>query len=974
MSVKRILKISLFSLLSLIAVAVIAVAVVINMVFSREALTAYVQDHAEDYVTCQLEIDHVELTFFSTFPEFCFHVSNISLVNPMEGAPNDTLLYVNDLYAKVDVMDYLDNEKISVTAFQLQQGRVNLYIDEEGRQNFDVCPLLMGDSTEVVDTTASMILDKIKLEGISIADFSASFLDRKHDLESRVQGLDAVLETDAELLQLKGSADLSVHAEEIFYSDALNFAQISDFHFDNCRLWSDGRNATVQLEQLKAATQEYLLSGDMALMAQIWNFILHDIDLAWQDGKPKVEVLTQLDSASVTMGEEDMLYVNIGSSQIDAPLESNDSIWQANVHTRLEHLSVAMDSEGTLIDDGLFVTDFKTSTNTAFNDFHVWDMTTSLDRQTVLGEAHYNMCDTAHQVGSAVVRLKDTSLSQLFALIPSSYLAVLEGMQVEGGLKDTRVGMDVERNDGIFVLKQVKATGALSDFAYADTSHMMASADLIGYTVVYPNSQRMSYVDMLFNGNTLVAGMDDTVSMTFRKPSGKVKVDFEHFGNRLKVQTQTQLVAVEVMMGKALTGKTGAAQLRFDALYDDTREAVLEMLRPDVDVSLQQAVFEIQGIEYPIQLPRIECSFSNNLLDIRQSEMVVGNSRLALQGTLSNLADYLDDKAMLKGEFHLGGPLIDADQLLSLVSGLGVDSTMVDEGVANSDSIAAEKTSTSVADADPFIVPQGVDFQLNTHVDKVLFNEHDFNNVAGNISCRDGALVLEEVGFTSNAANMQLTALYKSPRKNNLFVGWNFHLLDIDIAEMINLVPAIDTIAPMIKSFAGKAEFHLAGETNLFADYSPKMSTLKAVAAIEGKDLTVLDNETFQTIRKYLFKDCTTNKIDSMSVELSVARKKMSLYPMLISWDRYEAVLSGTHTVVNNMPFNYHISITKCPVVGGHLGLDIVGNMDDIDNISFKLGSCKYANLYRPEKRNVTQQQTLELKELINTSLKKTVK
>ncbi|MBP5717199.1 MAG: hypothetical protein J6W69_08780, partial [Bacteroidales bacterium] len=164
------------------------------------------------------------------------------------------------------------------------------------------------------------------------------------------------------------------------------------------------------------------------------------------------------------------------------------------------------------------------------------------------------------------------------------------------------------------------------------------------------------------------------------------------------------------------------------------------------------------------------------------------------------------------------------------------------------------------------------------------------------------------------------------------------------------------------------------GETSLFADYSPKMSTLKAVAAIEGKDLTVLDSETFGTIKKYLFKESTTNKIDNMSVELAVARKKMTLYPMLIGWDKYEAVISGTHTIVDAMPFNYHISITKCPLVGGHLGLDINGNLDDVDNISFKLGNCKYANLYRPEKRNVTQSQTLELKTLINNSLKRTVK
>jgi hypothetical protein len=38
------------------------------------------------------------------------------------------------------------------------------------------------------------------------------------------------------------------------------------------------------------------------------------------------------------------------------------------------------------------------------------------------------------------------------------------------------------------------------------------------------------------------------------------------------------------------------------------------------------------------------------------------------------------------------------------------------------------------------------------------------------------------------------------------------------------------------------------------------------------------------------------------------------------------------------------------------------------------LAKGKYANLYRPEKRNATQSQVLELKQLINQSLKRTVK
>ena len=231
------------------------------------------------------------------------------------------------------------------------------------------------------------------------------------------------------------------------------------------------------------------------------------------------------------------------------------------------------------------------------------------------------------------------------------------------------------------------------------------------------------------------------------------------------------------------------------------------------------------------------------------------------------------------------------------------------------------------------------------------------------------------MGFSSKAARMQLTAIYRSPQKNNLFLGANFHLLDIDVADLIRMIPQIDTIVPMLRSFEGKGEFHLGCETNLYGNYDLKMSTLKATASIEGKDLVLLDGETFSTISKYLmFNKKTRNQIDTLSVELAVNRRKMTLYPMLIGMDKYQAVISGNHDLTGDMPFNYHISVTDCPLVGGHIGLDIAGDLQQTDDISFKVVGCKYASLFKPEKRNITQEQTLELKQLISKSLKHTVR
>jgi hypothetical protein len=191
----------------------------------------------------------------------------------------------------------------------------------------------------------------------------------------------------------------------------------------------------------------------------------------------------------------------------------------------------------------------------------------------------------------------------------------------------------------------------------------------------------------------------------------------------------------------------------------------------------------------------------------------------------------------------------------------------------------------------------------------------------------------------------------------------------VDIKALINMIPEIDSLVPMLKSFAGKAEFHLAAETYLKSNYELKMSTLRAAAALEGQNLVLIDNETFTTISKYLmFNKKTENKVDSLSVEMTVFKNEIDLYPFQIVMDKYKAVISGRHNL--DMTFDYHISITDSPLPT-RLGLDVKGS---IDNLKYNLVPCKYPNMYRPGKQKAVEKKVLELKSIISDALKENVK
>ena len=416
-------------------------------------------------------------------------------------------------------------------------------------------------------------------------------------------------------------------------------------------------------------------------------------------------------------------------------------------------------------------------------------------------------------------------------------------------------------------------------------------------------------------------------------------------------------------MGEEMSFVTEDLDFNVSADYDDDQEDLLLQWNPHAGIQLNKAVFAMSDLPTPVYIPSIDFNYDTTGIQINNSSIVLGNSDFELQGDFTNVDEFIRKEALLKGNLDFISHYTDVNEIMEIFSGMG-DTTLVAEEVAVTDTIEEEQ--------EPFMVPLGVDITLNTMIEKAIAGDMNISNVGGGLTVKDGILVLNEMGFTSDAATMMLTAMYKSPRRNHLYVGFDFHLLDIDIAEMINIIPELDTLVPMLSSFAGKAEFHIAAETYLKSNYEMKVSTLRGATAIHGKDLVVLDNATFRKIAKMLnFKDKEHNQIDDLSVEITAFKNEIDVYPTLIALDKYQAIVGGRHKL--DMTFDYSLGISN-PWPFRRLGIKIGGSLDDM-----KYGFSLKKNLKLEDPKGKEEdvhviEESLRLKKIIYESLNANVK
>lgn len=468
-----------------------------------------------------------------------------------------------------------------------------------------------------------------------------------------------------------------------------------------------------------------------------------------------------------------------------------------------------------------------------------------------------------------------------------------------------------------------------------------------------------------FNLASLTGGMD-TIKASILEPKGTFSmIPQNKSSKKVRYNINLDCNAMHCALGDSTKVDVAGLTIKGGANYDPSKPNAIQQWSPNLDVDFKRGYIDLANMDYIVQIPDIKFNYKPERCEIVNANVVFGNSDFYLKGDVTGLEKWLSHEEMLRGELYLTSNYTNVDNLMETFSGMGSDA----------DSLKAQRKEDKVdTAAKPFIVPRDVDFMLHTRIKEALAFENEIREVAGDVQISDGVAVLNQVGFVCKAARMQLTGMYRTPRVNHIFVGMDFHLLDINIQELVNMIPMVDSLVPMLSDLEGRADFHLCAETYVDAFYKPKMSTMRAAAALSGQNLVVLDNKDIDRIAKILQlkkwrEDDTKIHVDSLDVTMSVFRNELIVDPFLLSLHKYGIVAEGRHDLDNN--YDYHVELVQSPLPV-RLAVDVLGTLPKLNfDLSTKL---RYKNLYRPAKRDDVDKATLRLKENIRKVLEANVK
>lgn len=1000
---KRVLIITGWSLLGLFGAIIIALSIACYLIFTPARLTAIAHQVADQYVTCEYELDEVELTYFSTFPYFGVSVKDVCLINPMEGAQSDTLVAVPELLVSLKLIDAIHGN-ICIKRFHLRDATANIYIAADGTTNFDV--FKSEDDEEEEEDEGGWQLKSVRWEeDLKVSARHLSFVDEKDTIAASLDEASIILASqnrdDLDGARLDLSAQhvcATVKGEEyaqdlelrlhlpVYYKNLehvyINKAklQVNDFgllldgeagtpdvssgvYTCDATVSTDGAWQIQEIlalvpERFKASLKDIKVDGLMALEANVKGTYADSImpvltaHLDIKEGKGAYKPLPytvrdlQLDAdARLDLNKQQPSTVTI--NKLSAKTKESRIAAKGKVEDLLEDmlLDLHLDIDANLPDFAYFMPkemDLKGQTKGKANaKIRLSDLSEMrLEKGTI--DADLTLTDIAYTMDSMEATLPYTKAK---VFIPNKNPS-------RKSVNWACVDLDT---------KQV-------DFSMDTTINAALGASLIRIEVANVLNNEQDYFASIHTASLDGRFEDIHADLT--------NAELEAYlagGKKMSAKIQTD--ALQAEMGEELMVKTEALRIEAAARYKAGEENILLQWNPRLTIHLKNGEVRMpERLPEPVYIPSIEFAYSNKAMNIANSRIELGNSDLNIKGNVRHIGGWFRHKKILEGELDIVSDHCDANQLMAWFS---ADEETSQESEAESQESKAESqeelTSTpeqntpdSTKEMEPFMVPLDVDLALNTNLKEVEIFNQVAKDLKGGIFMQEGNLILDEVGFVCRAAKLQLTAMYRSPRRNHLYLGMDYHMVDVDIDELLTMIPNLEEMVPMLSSFKGAAEFHLAAETYLNSQYQPKMSTLRGAASLTGKDLVVLDGETFDKISKLLlFSKKTENKIDSINAELTIYKNQIDVYPLCVQMDNYMVALGGRHNT--NMTFDYDINVLS-PI---YLGVKISGSMDDLQ---IKLAKCKFAQDFKPHWYQKVDNQSRELRERIKQSMEKNVR
>ena len=907
----------------------------------QDRIKQEIKNLANRTLKSELNFTEMNVSFFTHFPHLSVTLTDFSLKSsfPFE---KDTLISASDIGFGVNVKS-LFGKTILITRVYLDQAKINILYNEDGKANYDVYE--SADTAATASDSAVSSGADLKIEHIILKNCQVVYADQAIPFRVVARGVNyaGTSEITSDILSLTSRVkidSLDLYYDRSKYIDAkpvtanlntkINLNNLSvnfeknDLKIKDIPLQFHGKfnfekeGYQVDLNFLSVMEKEFLSARfKIRQTTNPWIFakVNASVDLAkWSRA---------LDVKAVDVRGLYELNLNAEGYYITGPVKKgirNEtdtvilSIPKFNLMTRLSggymkyaNLPQALDKINFSLNSSCPDNDYK-NINVQLENLQATFLKNQINGFFRIKSLRDIPID-ANITGSC-------NLAELKQVVPMDSLALAGILSMDLKIKGNYVPEKkmfpvttalINLKDGFVQTKYYPNPLEKVEMAAEVTNHTGTMKDLV---------VSLKPLTFLFEGKpfTVTAALENFDDMRYDVRSvgvidlGKVYKVFSQKGMDLDGYIETDLT---------LKGK-----------QSDATSGHIERLHNRGTLILRNIALRSEDFPKPFIIKTGDFRFDQDKIWFENFLATYGASDFRLKGALKNTISYmLSQGGTLQGDFTLKSNFIDVDEFMAFAP-------------SDNDQAEAKPAETGVV-----IIPRDFDIDFKAEIKRTSFQGLDIKDLKGEIDLKEGILVLSETTFNLIGCNVGMDATYGSVTPVKGFFDFQVKAEDFDIKRAYNEVAMIREMAPS----AGKAEgivsldYKVKGMLN--ADMFPVLPSLEGGGVVSIKKVKVYGLKLFNDISKGTQKEGISNPdMSKVDIKSTINNNVVTLEQFKFKVKGIRVKISGTTTFDNKLNMKIRLGMGPFGIIG--IPMKILGTTD---NPQIKYGRGKESDELKDE-------------------------
>lgn len=323
------------------------------------------------------------------------------------------------------------------------------------------------------------------------------------------------------------------------------------------------------------------------------------------------------------------------------------------------------------------------------------------------------------------------------------------------------------------------------------------------------------------------------------------------------------------------------------------------------------------------RIGEVDVTLTFDSIRVRRLSLRSQQNAMRMRGTLKNLRQFLTSKrpAYLVADLDLDLDTVNINQLARTYQN-GV-------AIRHDPSANDHRGDTVMVDSDTVtaIIPRNLIADIDLSADETIYTNLHLYDLSGGISLRDGNAHIEDLRISSDFGRAEADVHYLTSDLQRMRVGGSVDVSDVNVVNFFKNFHKLLLLMPQMRNLEGMLSLQSEFGVDIFPDMYLNVPSLKADVRVQGRGLTVHQDEFIRHITKMmLIKNADDIHIANMNVQATVHDNLLELYPFDFQFDRYKVNLVGLNNF--NGKLYYHIGVEESPVPFP-FGINIVGRFRD---------------------------------------------